>query len=96
MGSLPRGHTGVGSATNGTFMQVGGALGVAVIGSLLTTRYQDRMTAALAPYHVPHAADPSWARWAARWASPSRWAARWGAARPRRPGGLYQRAISAC
>jgi EmrB/QacA subfamily drug resistance transporter len=55
MGSLPRGDTGVGSATNGTFMQVGGALGVAVIGSLLTTRYQGRMTAALARYRIPHA-----------------------------------------
>ena len=27
MGSLPSGHTGVGSATNGAFMQIGGALG---------------------------------------------------------------------
>ena len=55
MGSLPRQHTGVGSATNGAFLQVGGALGVAVIGSLLATRYQDHVTAALAPYHVPAA-----------------------------------------
>jgi len=55
MGSLPSGDTGVGAAINGTFLQVGGALGVAVIGSLLTTRYQDRMTAALTPYHVPAA-----------------------------------------
>lgn len=55
MGSLPSGDLGVGSATNGTFLQVGGALGVAVIGSLLTTRYTDDMTAALAPYHVPAA-----------------------------------------
>lgn len=31
---------------------VQGALGVAVIGSLLSTRYQDTMTSALAPYHV--------------------------------------------
>ena len=54
MGSLPSEHTGVGSATNGTFLQVGGALGVAVVGSLLSTRYQHRMTTALAPYHVPH------------------------------------------
>lgn len=54
MGSLPRGDTGVGSATNGVFIQVGGALGVAVIGSLLSTRYQNHMTAALAPYHLPH------------------------------------------
>jgi hypothetical protein len=56
MGSLPRAHTGVGSATNGTFLQVGGALGVAVLGSLLVTRYQDDVTAALASHHVPHAA----------------------------------------
>ena len=55
MGSLPGGHTGVGSATNGAFLQVGGALGVAVIGSLLNTRYQDRITGPLMPYHVPHA-----------------------------------------
>lgn len=34
MGSVPREHGGVGSATNGTFLQLGGALGVAVIGSL--------------------------------------------------------------
>jgi predicted MFS family arabinose efflux permease len=53
MGSLPREHTGVGSATNGAVLQIGGALGVAVIGSLLSTRYQDHVTAALAPYHVP-------------------------------------------
>ena len=55
MGSLPREHTGVGSATNGAFLQIGGALGVAVIGSLLTTRYTGRVTAALALHHVPHA-----------------------------------------
>ncbi len=55
MGSLPAAHTGVGAATNGASMQVGGALGVAVIGSLLSTRYQQRITNALAPFHVPHA-----------------------------------------
>ena len=48
MGSLPSGDTGVGSATNSTFMQIGGALGVAVIGSLLTTRFQGRMRPPLA------------------------------------------------
>jgi len=57
MGSLPRGDTGVGAAANGVFIQVGGALGVAIVGSLLSTRYQDRMTAALAPYHLPHAIE---------------------------------------
>src|SRR5574341_1448928 len=40
-------------ATYGTSLQVGGALGVAVVGSLLSTRYQDQMTAALALYHLP-------------------------------------------
>jgi len=55
MGSVPAAHTGVGSATNGSFLQVGGALGVAVIGSLLSTRYQHRLVEALAPHHVPHA-----------------------------------------
>ncbi len=54
MGSLPSAHTGVGSATNGASMQVGGALGVAVIGSLLSTRYQHRLSGVLAPYQLPH------------------------------------------
>ncbi len=57
MGSVPRGDTGVGSSTNGTFMQVGGALGVAVIGSELATRYTGRMTSTLAPYHLPQAVE---------------------------------------
>ena len=57
MGSLPRGDTGIGSATNGVSIQIGGALGVAVIGSLLSTRYQNRMTSALAPHHLPHAVE---------------------------------------
>jgi hypothetical protein len=38
MGSLPGGHTGVGSATNGAFLQVDGALGVAGrVGGVLGT-----------------------------------------------------------
>ncbi|HEY8981760.1 MAG TPA: MFS transporter [Streptomyces sp.] len=53
MGTLPQSRTGVGSATNGVAVQVGGALGVAVIGSLLTTRYQDRLGPPLAPYRLP-------------------------------------------
>ena len=43
----------VGSASNAVSLQVGGALGVAVIGSVLSTRYQDHMTAALSGRHVP-------------------------------------------
>jgi hypothetical protein len=53
MASLPEGSTGVGSATLGTLMQVGGALGVAVIGSLLSTRYQHKLGESLAPYKIP-------------------------------------------
>lgn len=54
MGSLPRAHTGIGAATNSTFMQVGGALGVAVLGSVLSTRYQDRLDPQLSHYPMPH------------------------------------------
>jgi hypothetical protein len=50
MGSTPPEHRGIGSGTSSTFFNVGGAMGVAVIGSLLSTRYQSRMTASLLPY----------------------------------------------
>ena len=55
MGSLPRRYTGIGSATNGAFLQIGGAVGVAVIGSLLSTHYQNQMTPFLVPLHLPAA-----------------------------------------
>ncbi len=55
VGSLPQGDSGVGSAANAVALQVGGAVGVAVIGSVLSTRYQDRMSVALAGRHVPNA-----------------------------------------
>jgi EmrB/QacA subfamily drug resistance transporter len=53
MGSLPLEQAGVGSATNSAALQVGGALGVGVLGSLLNTRYQSRMYPALAHYPIP-------------------------------------------
>jgi len=53
VGSVPEGNSGVASATNTTAIQVGGALGVAVVGSLLTTRYTGNIGAALAGQHVP-------------------------------------------
>jgi len=56
VGSVPQGDAGVGSATNVVAIQVGGALGVAVIGSLLSTRYQNHIASALAARHVPGAA----------------------------------------
>jgi EmrB/QacA subfamily drug resistance transporter len=40
MGSLPRAKAGVGSAVNDTTRQVGGALGVAILGSLLASTYR--------------------------------------------------------
>jgi EmrB/QacA subfamily drug resistance transporter len=53
LGSVPAGDAGVGSATNGVSIQVGGALGVAVIGSILSTRYQHHLTASLAGAPLP-------------------------------------------
>lgn len=44
MDSLPVDATGAGSATNTALMQVGSALGVAVIGSLLAARYRQVLT----------------------------------------------------
>lgn len=43
MGAVPKDNAGVGSAVNDTTRQVGGALGVAVLGSLLATHYSDGM-----------------------------------------------------
>ena len=47
MGSLPLGKAGVGSATNATTRQIGGALGVAVLGSILTSVYRSQIQSAL-------------------------------------------------
>src|SRR3954447_24779424 len=47
MGSLPREKAGVGSAMNDTTRQVGGAVGVALLGSILASRYASSVTAAL-------------------------------------------------
>ena len=52
MGSLPKSQAGVGSATSDTAMQVGGALGVGVLGTVLNLRFQSRMTHAVAHAHV--------------------------------------------
>jgi hypothetical protein len=40
MGAIPRSKAGVGSAMNDTTRQVGGALGVAVVGSLMSSVYR--------------------------------------------------------
>jgi hypothetical protein len=53
IGSVPQGDSGMGSASNTVALQVGGALGVAVIGSVMLTRYQGHMVSALVGRHVP-------------------------------------------
>src|SRR5947208_8424871 len=45
MGSLPPGKAGVGSAVNDTTRQTGGALGVAVLGSVFASRYHAAVAA---------------------------------------------------
>lgn len=53
MGSVPIEKAGIGSATNSASLQVGGAIGVAVLGSMLNTRYQDNLSPVLSHAHVP-------------------------------------------
>jgi len=53
MGSLPRAQAGVGSAMNSAVMQVGGAMGVAVIGSVLASGYRSVIGGTLAGHAVP-------------------------------------------
>jgi EmrB/QacA subfamily drug resistance transporter len=53
MGSLPRAKAGVGSAVNDTTRQVGGALGVAVIGSVLASTYSAGVSEFLRGKNVP-------------------------------------------
>jgi len=57
MGALPRQRAGVGSAVNSTALQLGGALGVAVMGSVLSSRYQGIMAGVLAGRSVPAVAE---------------------------------------
>jgi len=52
MGSLPLGKAGVGSAVNDTTRQVGGALGVAIIGSVASSLYSSHVVDAI-PANVP-------------------------------------------
>jgi hypothetical protein len=56
MGSLPLGKAGVGSAVNDTTRQVGGALGVAIIGSVLASTYGSKVGDFLAGTGAPEAA----------------------------------------
>jgi EmrB/QacA subfamily drug resistance transporter len=53
MGSLPLAKAGVGSAVNDTTRQVGGALGVAIIGSVLASTYGTQVGDAVAGQPLP-------------------------------------------
>ncbi|MFP3900116.1 MAG: MFS transporter [Acidimicrobiia bacterium] len=53
MGSLPLAKAGVGSAVNDTTRQVGGALGVAVLGSTMSSTYRPRVTDSIDGLPVP-------------------------------------------
>jgi EmrB/QacA subfamily drug resistance transporter len=55
MSAVPEAKAGVGSAMNDLLRQLGGALGVAVIGSIMNTVYRDRMTDVVAPLPGPAA-----------------------------------------
>jgi EmrB/QacA subfamily drug resistance transporter len=56
MGSLPLAKAGVGSAVNDTTRQVGGALGVAIIGSVLASTYGSKVGDAVAGRPLPSGA----------------------------------------
>jgi hypothetical protein len=55
MGSLPRAKAGVGSAMNDTTRQTGGAFGVAVLGSILASKYRATIAAEGSSHHLPAA-----------------------------------------
>jgi EmrB/QacA subfamily drug resistance transporter len=59
MGSLPRNRAGVGSAVNDTTRQVGGALGVAILGSLLSSAYAHHVAPVLKALPVGSRAEAS-------------------------------------
>jgi MFS family permease len=56
--SLPLAKAGVGSAVNDVSREVGGAVGIAVLGSLLADRYHSHMARAIVPFQadIPAAA----------------------------------------
>ena len=53
MGALPREMAGVGSAINDTSREIGGTLGVAIIGSIFSTTYGPRIVELLTPLRLP-------------------------------------------
>ena len=53
MGSLPPAKAGVGSAVNDTTREIGAALGVAVLGSVMSSTYRPRVSDAISGFPVP-------------------------------------------
>ncbi len=53
MGSLSAAEAGVGSATNDTALQIGGALGVGVLGTVLNAHYRSQMSSLLTGIRIP-------------------------------------------
>ncbi len=56
---MPPGQAGVASATINTNRQVGGALGVALLGAIVTARFGAELPSKLAPLHLPGAVRDS-------------------------------------
>ncbi|MFI1565552.1 MFS transporter [Streptomyces sp. NPDC020490] len=53
MGVFPESDLGVGGAVNDTSLELGGSLGIAILGSLLATSYSDRLADATAGSRLP-------------------------------------------
>ncbi|KOG34356.1 MFS transporter [Streptomyces resistomycificus] len=53
MGAFPESELGVGGAVNDTSLELGGSLGIAVLGSLLATSYHDHLADATAGSELP-------------------------------------------
>ncbi|MEU2876598.1 MFS transporter [Streptomyces sp. NPDC007070] len=56
MGSFPESELGVGGAVNDTSLELGGSLGIAILGSLLATSYSDHLSDATAGSRLPASA----------------------------------------
>ncbi|MEU6554715.1 MFS transporter [Streptomyces sp. NPDC046915] len=56
MGAFPESELGVGGAVNDTSLELGGSLGIAILGSLLSTSYGDHLTDATAGSRLPASA----------------------------------------
>ena len=55
MTTVPAHQAGAGSAINDTIREVGGALGVAIVGSLAAAAYRSRLAGVMVTHHVPAA-----------------------------------------